>query len=579
MKKILLLGSLCLTTATAFCVPPQPQELPDYQTYAVSPNGRYVASSLNGIVILIDTETDQRTEFIPEDDINTYDIGNGTAISDTGVLVGGYFGSDAAYYKGDEWQLLDVPDPTMYNLATSITPDGLRICGGVALSDITLEDTEVPMMVPAYWDLLPDGSYSEAKILPYPELDFSGRVPQYVTAFNISEDGKFIAGQVQDYSGMMTSLVVFTQDDEGNWSYAQPHMNEMLNPDGIVLPEYPGEYPVAPQAEDYMTDEEKAAYDAAYADWQQNHSDDYTLLPDPADYLSEEHKALYDEAMAEYEAKAAEWQVKSDAYFAEFEKIQESAKPLVFNGLTMTLDGKTVVSSYIKTVEDPNSFFGWAEKYAPVIFDIENDNMKCFGIDADTQAVSISADKTIFGAKTDAATNIKEALVFLPDTETPITLAEYFDSNNPEVAAWIRENMYHDVEAMDMETYEPVTIENVACTGVPYTTPTRNLIITHTENVWDYSTTCTSYLLPDNSKSGVKNVSAGIDNSFGVRVLKGGIVELEGKVDNLTIVDGSGKIVLDGAPTSDRVRTGINSGVVIVKATSGNTTKVIKAMI
>ena len=134
----------------------------------------------------------------------------------------------AAYVKGGEWHLLPVPYPEHTNLAHGITPDGKVICGVVGNDDVSLDATNI-MSLPAVWYLQDDGTYGEPVVLPHPEKDFTGRVPQYVSAISISDDGKTVVGQVRDYRGSMEEPIVYTCNDKGEWSYTLI-CPELINP-------------------------------------------------------------------------------------------------------------------------------------------------------------------------------------------------------------------------------------------------------------------------------------------------------------------------------------------------------------
>ncbi len=93
------------------------------------------------------------------------------------------------------------------------------------------------MSVPVLWIRGEDGNFGKPVELPYPTTDITGRVPQYVTAIALSDDGSTVLGQVRDYSGRIHYPIVYTNNN-GEWTYSLPAMS-LVNPDNIELPKIP----------------------------------------------------------------------------------------------------------------------------------------------------------------------------------------------------------------------------------------------------------------------------------------------------------------------------------------------------
>ena len=88
----------------------------------------------------------------------------------------------------------------------------------------------------------------------------------------------------------------------------------LVNPDNIELPQDPGEGPAAPKAEDFLSPEEKTAFEKALEEWENKNggssNPDFNSYPDVNDFLGEESKARYDEAYDEYIKANAAWEEK-----------------------------------------------------------------------------------------------------------------------------------------------------------------------------------------------------------------------------------------------------------------------------
>lgn len=547
-----------------------PKVLDNLQVLAISPDGKTIVSSWEEVLTIYNVETDESVEF-QADVYPGYTVGStGQAFSNDGIMVGST-PEGAAYYKNGEWTVLSCPNPELGNFANSITPDGSMIVGTVGMSGISVEDTRIPMQVPAIWERKPDGTYGDAVVLPYPAKDFSGRVPQYVTALVVSADGKKVAGQVQDYSGWMNSAITYEKGADGEWTY-NTAFDVMCNPNHLTFPEYPGDAPESPQLIDFMTEEEKAAYNAAVEEWYALGTYDYETYPNENDYISAEGKAAYEAAMAEWQVVFNEWSVKYNAFDEVFAQCVKDGRPTVFNNLFLSDDGKTLFSVCEITVEDPNSYFGTSQKYTPVKMTIEDAAYDVYPVN-NISISSVAADNTLFGFTTTEET-VRQAMVYLPNQKEPLTLIEYYEAYVPGTADWIKENMTHDLPSFDMETGEETTIPDYPCTGTPFVTPDCSVLATGVANMWDYSgADIFTYILPSASAA-VKNVAD--DNNFKVSALKGGRILVAGEACDVAVYDMSGRMVFRAASASGVVNTGLVGGPYIVKAVSAGDTKVLK---
>ena len=157
----------------------------------MSENGKYLATENQGCVFIYDQDRDEYFEFYSSDDAVTeyYAVGIGNSISNDGIVVGGVNDATCAYYKDGEWHALPVKEENQaLNLAYAITPDGSRIVGRVGNTGLDMNSSQ--MVKPVYWDRNAEGGYDVYHNLPYPQKDFCGRTPQYVTAISVSSDGK-----------------------------------------------------------------------------------------------------------------------------------------------------------------------------------------------------------------------------------------------------------------------------------------------------------------------------------------------------------------------------------------------------
>lgn len=568
MKKLLLLGVAALTAASAMAA--EPIIVENSQVSAVAPRGQFFVSEIYGELKVINmADGAVLSEWGSYEE--QYSVGYGRCISLDGTIVGAtpYC---AAYLKNDEWTELNVLKEDVSNYAHGITPDGKLIVGTVGTSPITTDDTEEPMMIPAIWELQEDGTYSDCKVLPYPALDFTGRVPQYVMAVSPNNDGTKIAGYVQDYSGFFTQPIVFYRKANGEWEYKID--NSFCNPNNLTFPPYPGDCPDSPNFEDFMTEEEYNAYQDAISEWYASlGQEEMPEFPDFLDFMTEEEINNYNAALAAYEVVKNEWKAKYDAFSAVLEQCQLDGHSIQMNNIIVTPAFDKIYSTTTYLEENPDSWTGVSEIYTPIIIDIETLDYQILAA-ANIFTIAASDNGTILGFKNESFG--RSAHVYLPGSNVPITIADYFETANPETAAWIPENMTHEIEIFDFETWETYT-ETATITGTPFCNDDLSIMVTGVQNSWDWSSDVSyySYILPG-APSGVKTVAD--EAVLKVNALKGGRLLVTGNATDVTVYDTNGAIVFRSESGSPVIETGLASGAYIVKVNSKDDSKVMKVI-
>lgn len=395
-------------------------------------------------------------------------IGFGRAFDNKNRMVGGYDECTPAIYDHGEWIFLPVDDEVHQaghvNQADDITPDGKRICGGIGKASFGLD--EVTMLLPVIWDQNADGSYSMYKILPHPEKDFTGRVPQYITARSISEDGKTIVGQIVDYSGFFPMPIVYRENADGEWSY------EILGEDLVynketVWPEWPTEPTFDPR--DYMTDEEKAAYEQALIDheaavdayWMAIWAGEEAEYPEDVvdgDYIADPQ---YDIDYAAYQDALLAFYVAQNNFFdALYDPANVYGPNFEFNDVCMSPDGKYYATTLISEGEpDPDSWFP-KMNIAPIRFDL-TDNSHVLSSYTEALPTAVLADGTVICA--DHINSYGDVSRWTLDGETE-TLLSYLERTNPEAATLVKDNMTYTLATYN-ENWELVPGEEVTLMG------------------------------------------------------------------------------------------------------------------
>ena len=590
MKKLLPIAAIAALAMPAHALQSN-YEYADFAAYAVSPNGRYVLCQLDGGVLIIrDMETNTQEIYTPDpnNENATYSTGNGNCISDDGMAVGSTE-SGPCFFLNGEVLPLPIKSTGFISLAHGVTPDGSVICGTMGLNGMSM-DSDSQMSAPCIWVRDEEGNYQGPLELPYPDRDFSGRIPQYVTTVAISNDGKTIAGQIRDYSGWVEQPIVYTCDDEGEWHYSLI-AEDLINPNHVEFPEYPGDGPMMPSAESYLGADEKAAFEQAIADWQAacNESGyyDYNTYPEAEDYLSAGQKEEYDKAMEEFADEYPVWEAAFFKFMAAFEDCVTNGQQFIFNSVFLSPDGKR----YLTTADAKNTPEGAGDvpvaPYKGVVkraegesspaslylFELDNDNAwSVLSADGNLLATGISSDYTVFGCYDYSI--LPRAYVFNPGQTEGMMLEKWFETVNPATAEWMEDNMVFDVLAWDMDLMQEITIPDVMCSGYPRIDQDVTIVACNTINLWDYSDASYYYtfFLTTGRTNGVASVAT--DNGLAI-TLEGNVVKVSGDVAETSVyaIDGT----LAGKGTSEVT---LSEGIYVVRATaSDGTVKILKTAV
>lgn len=518
MTRQLLFSAIAMVGATAYAAGEIQTIAPDLAITHLSPNGRYAVSQVLGYVEIFDLETGTKNDYYGDEEGGIeYTFGMGNAMSDIGIGVGSTtVKGNACVWQNGEWSALPVISADMTNLSQGITPDGRRICGQVGNALMTTENDEI-ISIPCIWERQEDGMYSGPVLLPHPDKDLTGRTPQYVTAIAISDDGRTIAGQVRDYSGVMVQPILYREDEKGEWSY-EMLFPEMANPDGIVLPEFPGEAPQnAPDMRDYLSREELAAYDAAVAKWESEGSGDWSTYPDMEDYMTQAEKLAFNMAVDAYNKEIEEWDKKYEPFSEALSRLIESATVYLFNNVYISPDGKMYGSTTIDSVEDESSWSGFSELYRPVLMDVENNIFKKLDYDKSLIVTGVTEDYTVL-ANSDGLRTPKQAYLALKGESDWVPLNTWVDGIDPEIGKWFTENTSHDIETINAEGVLEI-LEGYICSGIAVCTPDMTLFATYSEILWESETAyfTESFIFSLNSGNGIRTVGEPVGEVKSVR--------------------------------------------------------------
>ncbi len=559
MKKPLLTTFLLTAAGLGALAFEAPKIIVDQSFQAISPDGHYLLSDLQGVVTIHDLVSGQTYTYGEED--ASYSLGQGNLVNNLGMVLGSTSSLyDAAYWQDGKWYKLAVPNENLSNFANGVTPDGSRICGCVGMDVVSL-DTENLMMGPAYWDRKADGTFGDYVILPHPELDFTGRVPQYITAVSISADGKTIIGQVTDYAGMRNYPIVYTQAEDGEWSY-KILLEDLFKPEE-PLPASPGDGPMAPTIQDFMTDEEKADYQKALDEWAAD-GYDYTKYPNEADYASAEEVAEYEAAYSKWEEDFAKWDAEFTAFMEAYQALIEKSPDFYYNNVILSPDGK----SYVTTagVEDNSDPMSWFAKvtYTPWAIGIADNAVTKYPAEGSMTVNAMPCDDYLL---VNSGINDIPVMSYLVDFKTGEYTAttDWLGAKSEELKEWMEENFTHEVEEYDWETGE-TSFSEVFSPGMAVASEDLKIFAMWTQSwAWDltYTTTTEGYIIDLNTLSGVRDAIS--TPTAKVTFDTNGMLSIEGDVKAVHVYDLSGRQMFVTTEAGN-VANNLAKGVYLVKA-------------
>lgn len=557
MKKALLLGIAALASAN-FASAAEPVVLPEFYSMSISRDGTWLFSddSTQQIIYNIATKKNYVFEEIA--------AGNGNVFAADGTMVG------STYYD----EPLIIRDGKMDNPASlssygfcvlnGITSAGSRIVGLIGNPDT---EKYPGMWVPMYADVKADGTVGEPVILPCPATDFLDKPIQYCSATWVSNDGKVILGQMIDDSGMFISPIVYTEGTDGEWSYALP-TKDLFNPNHLELPEDPGEFTLTPpDPKSYMSEEQQAAYDAAYNAWVESGYDS-DLYPNYEDFMDADKYAEYSQAVDDYNAAAQEYNEKLEAYYEIRSRIWADSPAFEQNQMCLTVDGKKFLVLRSYEIEDENAWWP-ISAYEPWVFDLTDNSYKKYTTTyTDILAYQLLNDGTIIGS-TSPMTSVPCSYIYLPGASDYIPILEYFETTNPEYAQWMKDNLTAQVEAGYDEQNDEIIYEDITITGHVVASDDFKVI----------SGGVMAYYLPDSEYSFLSYIIgseySGIaaiekDSNAQVKILKDGSIKVKGEIENLNVCDLSGRTLFSAKQASGTVATGLKRGIYIVTYNNGD---------
>lgn len=513
MRKTLLTLSALMAAAVASAQ--EPRVFPQAIIMGLTPDNMNAISDYSGDMMFFDLESGENPKIFTQsaDGLTRYSSGNGN-FAGNGIIAG-YRGpklGSSVYIYGKSGivngRWITLPGGVSASdtgSANGVTADGTRICGNASTGIEFGPDAEGTMVLPCYWDR-EGNTINSMQRLPYPLMDYSNLKPMYVTALAISDDGHTIAGQQVSWSGRMREMLVYQQAEDGSWSYFRPFA-DLVNPNKVELPEFPGDGPAVPSQETYMTEEQIARFNAAFEAYQ-NSSNPNAQMPRYEQFMDRDSIIKYNEALVPYNA----WIEKNVAWEEANEKILDESVSFEFNQVDLSPNGR-----YLGCTAKHSTFNAdYTENviYTPYLYDlVEKKTVVNSG--PNIKVTSVSNEGDLLGNMTLGDVDFG---YILPAGATEwIPIHEYIVSQHPELKEWIDENWRHDVwvETVDEDGEIDGHYEEMVISGLPLASRDFSYVMSNAYVFWngapaELANDYVAYLLPlkSNSENAITDIKA-----------------------------------------------------------------------
>lgn len=368
----------------------------------VSSNGEWLGGTYRGATFIYNTITDDLT-FLTE----MNDLGSGIgAISPGGLAVGGYgneTSAAAAICKDGEWKVLPYPanSKVLDGGVYGVTDDETLLAGYVMGTPY-----KGMMYLPCIWRLEEDEYKFE--MLPAPERDVQGQVPQGSIVKDISRDGTVLLGEFTDWSGMHKQPVVWIKEG-GSYTYKLLGTEIIFN----LNEENPG---ICPEYDNYVTVKRgDPGYDEQFKYW--------TSL-----------RSKYSQKMAKF----------------------ETGKKFNTNYLRLSGNGRWLVTTILEPLE------GHQTQYSSYAYrlDLSDGSGAAYRSIPQVRSAAIMDDGTLWA--TVPLTNFTQAALVFSGT-TYVTADEWIKEK---IGIDVSDDLTFTLDLTDPQTQEPIQVDSII-TGYP----------------------------------------------------------------------------------------------------------------
>ncbi len=460
---------------------------------------------------------------------------------------------------------LPLPDDRewAYGSSRGISPDGKMVCGHLSAAGVKVWNNVTGTM-PVVWDI--DGDNITCTMLPYPEKDFTGRAPQGHHPLFVSESKNRIIGREIDYSGS-GFIEVWDRTAPGEpWTY-NVLGEDVIYKDGPDFPEYPAE-PTQPDYKEYMTEDETAAYEAAYQAWIDNgYSGD---MPQYENFINDEaRKSQYLKALDEYNQALTAYNEKVNEFFDVYAQ-RLTNRSLDGYSITASFNGRYVGTS-LSVTDMSSDDWKTAKTVYPCYYDID-DNYKYMPLEnndfAGAGPVSITGngDISVTIPASASAYETRNSYVIPAGGDNLINVYDYLGStNNGKVnrRTFVDAGMEFSYTGYDPETYEEVDIKDSVIVGyMQLSADGKNAAGFYAVNYG-----ISGWAINDHSTSGISQTKLNATEAvLRSNVIENGRIEFVADVESATLFDLGGAVLFRGRPQGDGMKAPSKEGLYILQS-------------
>lgn len=343
-----------------------------------SPNGTWLGYTSDKKAIIYNLTTEKKYEYTATEDTNYYL----QTINDNGLAIGQYNNKPAYWTEKKGW--VNLPLGKFGEESTGNAEQAYND-GSFIVGNIDYKINGVLYWLPVIWYFNEETQeYEDVVELPYQEKDILGLQAQgmYIRG-GISDDGNKIFGRFIDRSGLNYYPVIWNYEGDKKWNYEVRFVDQLINEEE-ELPVRPVFEGTTPDPYDYMSDEEKAAFDAAlkaYEDSMEVYRESYDqeLLPkyNPNRYKEsyfgddqdgQDRHNEYLAAMEEYKKNVEEYNKLLQEYKTKYDLFFKDTT-FYMVGLNLSDNGK-YAATICKYSTDKKNQMG-----TTVLLDLENDEI------------------------------------------------------------------------------------------------------------------------------------------------------------------------------------------------------------
>jgi hypothetical protein len=585
-QQLLLLAASAMIVGSASAA--EPLKYTNESFSRISPNGRWAVSCGFGQFRVFDLQNDDTYEPTDptnpaEDEYTNYypNAGYGSPVSNDGIVVGTitYSGEAAYWTRNDDdfegtWHTL----PTMSDAGSSangITPDGSRIVGYCYPKATDYSADEV-YVVPALWERNDTGGYTLVE-LPLIDKDFTGRTPQFIIAHSISADGKTIAAQMTTYDGYYHSPVVYTENADGTWTgtlyHSELQKGDAVFPEWTAAPKYPSieDYMSAESYEEYSNQLE-AYWTAFWAAWE-NGEDFEDVAPELDDFVTDDERVAYNADLAIYQQWVSDVQDPfNEVYYGLMGDDGLGIPEFLMNQVCLSQNGK-----YYGATKSIGDFFS-GYTYEPYRFNLSTDAIDTF--DAETKIDFVSSYGDMLGSIKCPDGYMCSTWICPTGSNNFTRLEEFVATKDAEAYSWLEDNATTNYYIGYNDDYTEMLTESDIMLGVPVASDDMSTIVSYRYDMLaeNDDEVITSFIISLPGNAGIQEVAAGNASDVKISTTIGGTITISGKAASLDVYDMSGRNVFTASAPQGIINTALPAGAYIIKAvsTSGNTT-VVKA--